>query len=216
MKALLIKDIHLLKSQKQFFGIVALMLVLFTVVQDNKSFAIIYVAMMFSILSMKTMGYDEYENGMCYLMTLPFSRKEYVQSKYVFGILSSFLGLTFSVIFAVAATVAKGGIYPWEELRDALLPCIMLITGTLSVSMPVQLKFGSEKSRVVFLSIYGIGFVAVYGVIQICRKADIRLSDMMSFVKDVLSTPWRLGLICVVVLIASYFLSVRIISRREF
>jgi hypothetical protein len=92
----------------------------------------------------------------------------------------------------------------------------MLITGTLSVSMPVQLKFGSEKSRVVFLSIYGIGFVAVYGVIQICRKADIRLSDMMSFVKDVLSTPWRLGLICVVVLIASYFLSVRIISRREF
>ena len=139
-----------------------------------------------------------------------------MQSKYVFGILSSFLGLTFSVIFAVAATVAKGGIYPWEELRDALLPCIMLITGTLSVSMPVQLKFGSEKSRVVFLSIYGIGFVAVYGVIQICRKADIRLSDMMSFVKDVLSTPWRLGLICVVVLIASYFLSVRIISRREF
>ena len=58
MKALLIKDIHLLKSQKQFFGIVALMLVLFTVVQDNKSFAIIYVAMMFSILSMTTMGYD--------------------------------------------------------------------------------------------------------------------------------------------------------------
>ena len=86
------KDVNLLKGQKQFFGALFVMIILFTVIQSDPTFSITYTTLMFAILTMTTMSYDDFENGLCYLLTLPVSRREYVTEKYVFGLLSSFCG----------------------------------------------------------------------------------------------------------------------------
>ena len=71
MKAMLIKDVNLLKGQKQFFGALLVMIIIFSGMQSDPTFSITYTTLMFAILTMTTMSYDDFENGMCYLLTLP-------------------------------------------------------------------------------------------------------------------------------------------------
>ena len=78
MKGLLIKDFKLLKNQKQFFLIIGLITFMFLVTNDSPYFTITYATMMFSMFTMSTISYDEYDNGAAYLFSLPISRKGYV------------------------------------------------------------------------------------------------------------------------------------------
>lgn len=218
MKALFIKDIKLLKSQRQFFGAILLMLIIFTVVQDNFSFAISYVTLMFGILTITTMGYDDLENGMCYLLTMPVSRKKYVREKFLFGIGTSLCGLISSSVFALAVTTIKGGSFQWEEWVATASACVLIITVTLAVTTPLQLKFGSEKSRMAFLAVYGVGFLGVFAVMKFCKAAGIDIAQVLesAFVEKIAGTVWGIGLVSAALLLVSYLISARILEKREF
>lgn len=84
MKGLLIKDLYYVFQRKQtllIFLIVSLILG-FT---NEGSFLVGYMTLLGTIISLSTISYDNADNGMPFLMTLPISRKEYALSKYVFG-----------------------------------------------------------------------------------------------------------------------------------
>ena len=104
MKGLLIKDFKLLKNQKQFFLTVSMMGIIFLVVSNNPDFVISYITIMISIFTLSTISYDQYNNGMAYLFTLPITRKEYVGEKYVFGLISTAASL--AGVSAIAYAVA--------------------------------------------------------------------------------------------------------------
>ena len=76
MKAMLIKDWKLMKGQKQFGLILCVFLAVFVVINDNLGFLISYMTLMASIFSISTVSYDEYNNGMVYLLALPISRRK--------------------------------------------------------------------------------------------------------------------------------------------
>lgn len=217
MKALIMKDFNLLKGQKQFFGAVALMMVLFAVVQNNPTFSITYVTLIFSILVMTTMGYDDFENGMCYLMTLPVSRREYVRAKYIFGIVSGVFGFAASSFFSVAAFVLKGRSFPWEEWQATAVACVLLMTLVLGITTPIQLKFGSEKSKIAILGVYGVGCLGAYVVMKLCEGAGIDLERLLesAIVENLLTTVWGIGIISAAILVISCLISVRILEKRE-
>ena len=104
MKGLFLKDLGLVKGQKQFFGVILIMMVLFTTAYTNFAFIIAYITVMVGILTLTTISYDEFENGMGYLFTLPVSRREYVGEKYLFSIVTTLPGLAavsaFSFVFS--------------------------------------------------------------------------------------------------------------------
>ena len=86
MKGLLIKDFQLLKNQKSFFVVFIAMAVIFLVTDMmSQDFLVSYVSFLSIIMMVSSMTYDEFNNGLSYLMTLPTTRKKYVQEKYVFG-----------------------------------------------------------------------------------------------------------------------------------
>ena len=107
MKGLLIKDFKLLKNQKQFFLTVSMMGIIFLVVSNNPDFVISYITIMISIFTLSTISYDQYNNGMAYLFTLPITRKEYVGEKYVFGLISTAASLAGVSAIAYAVSFAK-------------------------------------------------------------------------------------------------------------
>ena len=88
MKGLLIKDLKLMKNQKSFFMVMAVVGLIFLITWDAPYFAISYITMMFSMFAITSFSYDEFDNGAVYLFTLPFSRKTYVREKYLFGLLT--------------------------------------------------------------------------------------------------------------------------------
>lgn len=215
---MLMKDVSLLKGQKQFFGALLILLIMFTMIQSNPTFAVMYVTLMFSIMTMTTMSYDDFENGMCYLLTLPVSRREYVTEKYIFGMLSSVTGLTVASLFTVVSVRIKGGVYPWDEWKATVAACMILIILVLSVSLPVQLKFGSEKSRMAMFGIFAVASLLAIAVVKLCGTAGIEIEKVMesAIVENLTTTVWGLCITGLAVLGISWLVSVRVLERREF
>lgn len=218
MKAMLIKDVNLLKGQKQFFGALLVLIIIFTGIQSDPTFSITYTTLMFAILTMTTMSYDDFENGMCYLLTLPISRREYVTEKYIFGVLSSLCGCMGASFVTVAAGYIKGIEYPWEEWTATVVSCTLLLAFALAVTTPIQLKFGSEKSRMAILGVFGFGSLAAFVIVKFCQAAGIEMDEVMesALVENLTTTVWGICITAAIVLAGSWLISVRVLEKREF
>ena len=70
MKGLLIKDIKLMKNQKTFFTAMTFVGFLFLITQETPYFVITYITTMFSMFTITTLTYDEFENGSAFLFSL--------------------------------------------------------------------------------------------------------------------------------------------------
>ena len=145
MKGLLIKDFKLLKNQKQFFIIMLIVSLLIGFGMGEPSFIISYLTVLLSLFATSTISYDTYDNGMPFLFTLPISRKIYVGEKYVFGLLDMLISLTVSCILAVFGYVVKGQSFDHGELFFLVVSTFCIVTLMLSLSLPIQLKFGPKK-----------------------------------------------------------------------
>ena len=86
MTGFFIKDLMMLKCQKQFFFIMGIMALIFLVMYDNPSFVFGYLTIMFSFIPITTLSYDDADNGSAYLFSLPVSRVGYVIEKYAFSL----------------------------------------------------------------------------------------------------------------------------------
>ncbi|MCF0261227.1 MAG: ABC-2 transporter permease, partial [Erysipelotrichaceae bacterium] len=86
MKGLLVKDCFLLFQRKQSL-LMILAVCIFVGMAVGGEFVISYMTILGAIFALSTISYDDADNGMMFLMTLPISKKQYVLSKYVFGFL---------------------------------------------------------------------------------------------------------------------------------
>ena len=81
MTGLLMKDLMMLKCQKQFFFVMGVVGLMFLVIYDNPTLVFGYLTIMFSFIPLTTLAYDDADNGSAYLFTLPVSRKGYLVEK---------------------------------------------------------------------------------------------------------------------------------------
>ena len=173
MKGLFLKDLGLVKGQKQFFGVILIMMVLFTTAYTNFAFIIAYITVMVGILTLTTISYDEFENGMGYLFTLPVSRREYVGEKYLFSIVTTLPGLAAVSAFSFVFSRIRKIDFPVEEWVLSVVVSFLVVTAVLSIVIPLQLKFGADKSRVALMIVWGGGIMAVYLGIKACEAWGI-------------------------------------------
>lgn len=218
MKGLLVKDIRLMLNQKQFFGVVALMAVVFLGVYSDPSFVISYITLMFSIFTISTISYDEYDNGMCYLFTLPISRKGYIREKYIFGVISTLLSFAVISVLAFIVSPIRHLGFDVKEWIFTGAASLLLITLVLAVNIPLQLKFEADKSRMAMLVTFAGAFAVAYIAVKISslmgvdmekvidRLAEVNLKGCVAFACVV----WILGMLI------SYMVAVRIMEKKEF
>ena len=105
-----------------------------------------------------------WRNGFAFLMTLPFGRKTYVKEKYLFSLIMTVAAWCFGSVVNIAITISRhGGAGLADDLimATAAIPSIYMVVGII---IPLQLKYGSEKSRLVLFGIFGICAVLIYAV----------------------------------------------------
>ena len=218
MKGLLIKDFKLLKGQKQFFAAVLIVMTVFLMTSTSLSFVISYITVMMGMLTLTTIGYDEHENGMGYLFTLPVSRKGYVREKYLFGIMTTLPVL--AVVSAIAFLVS--GIrhidFSVEEWGGAIMGSMLVVTMMLSLLIPIELKFGAERSRIAMTLVFGGAFAVVYIVAKASEFLGIDWKIWLDRLNGLdLPVVWgAFAVICGGALSISYLFSLRFLMRREF
>lgn len=218
MKGLLMKDVSLLKGQKQFFGVMAVIMFFFIFAYENYSFVISYITIMFSLFVITTMSYDDYEKGMCYLMCLPFSRREYVKEKYVFAVLSVLFGLTVVILATVIAMAVKKDTFLMDDILAAIAVSILIAAFSLGTTLPLHLKFGSEKSRLALMMVFGVIFLGGCVIVKLCEFAEIDVEALLDKIlfQNMMAIMAGVIAVAVAVVVISYLISARIMMKREF
>ena len=161
MKGLFVKDIELMKQQKQFFILVVVMEVILNLAGSGSvSFATGYFTIVTAIFAITTISYDEFDNGLAFLMTLPVTRKQYVAEKYLLG-----AGLTAVAwgIATITGVICKGVAELQGCLSETIIGSLIdipLALLMLAVSLPLVIHFGAEKGR----------YIAMVMCYYICRS----------------------------------------------
>ena len=220
MKGLLMKDFQLMKNQGKILIAIFVVIAAFGIFADgNSSFLTAYFTIFVALFTTSTISYDEYDSGYLFLFTLPISRKGYVTGKYVFGILSVLLAWCFGMAVGTADFLRTT---PNESLTDWFISGTLYIAvGVifLSFTIPVRLKFESEKARYANL-IAIIAMLVIYTLIMggIEYLPESWTENAAAFFNGL----GDMGIwICVmtaalVILIISYLCSRRIMEKKEF
>ena len=216
MLGLIEKDLRLTLIKKQTI-VIFLVMALAMGVSMNGAFLVAYLTMLAMIIGTGTISYDEYDNGLPFLMTLPFDRKTYVREKYLFSLITAivawFIG---AVIFGIMDVVRNNGAGLSEiPTMIAIIPAIYIAS---AIIIPLQLKYGGEKSRIALSIIFGLVAVIAVGVGKVTENPLNPMADVISALQGL---PGSVALIillavCAVATTISYLFSVKIMEKKEF
>lgn len=216
MKGLFVKDIELMKQQKQFFILVIVMGVILNLAGSGRiSFATGYFTIVTAIFAITTISYDEFDNGLAFLMTLPVTRKQYVVEKYLLG-----AGLTAAAwgIATITGVICKGVAELQGCLSETIIGSLIdipLALLMLSVSFPLVIHFGTEKGRYIAMVMWAIIIAVVYILIKTMGLSADAVDAWLNGLN------WGMvlagvALFTVIVYMGSYWGSVRLMEKKEF
>lgn len=202
------KDLELLKVNiKTYFIVFAVGIIYLFVQTDGSIFFISYMIFVSLSVTVGTISYDSYHHGMNFLMTLPFTRKEYVISKYLTaaGILSMIPGL----LKAQSVSTRK------EFLIST--GAVMICAGIfLAILLPMRLKYEIEKCRILMVALIAVIFLLAAGgkkALELCKgSATLHLLNTFA--------GWQIAAAMIVVMVVCMAVSVKvsegIMERKEF
>ncbi len=216
MTGLLIKDWKLLKNQGKYFLTVILFaaMMLFINSWEYTSFATSYMTFLITMFTLSSFSYDEYDNGMQFLLGLPISRKTYVREKYLFGIILAVATWTLSILMQVLFfRLQKPADYVFEfpGIFPVFLAIVFLFLG---YSVPFMLKYGAEKGRTVS---YGTLFGVLVLILFLSKMESFAaIEERATQVLEKRTGVLVLFIISIVFLIGSYFISLKISEKKEY
>lgn len=222
MKALIIKDLMLLKSQKNSGGILFALFIIFAITYSNPAFVIAYSAIVFSIISLNTIAFDEHENANAYLFTFPVKRATYAKEKYALsGIVltgSMVMISLITLLSTVIRTKTITGAY-FFEWKVSVALSIMLVVPLLAVTIQVQLKYGAEKGRIV---LFIFALIIVIGSYLLDKSGNLSQISPVGQMKEI----YRNGItiqkglagaaLCIIITAISMTISIKIMKNKEY
>ena len=206
MKGLILKDLLNLKSTFKMLGA---MIVFFAVafLREGNSFVFGIIILMFAMMVVTTISYDDLAKWDAYALTMPVTRAEMVLSKYLVMALLNTLGAVLSLIVGVAGSIIMRKSFDLEILTIiGLIYLIAFIFG--SVIIPLIYKFGTEKARLMLF------------LCALLPTALILLVEQLNVPLPTTGNPWIyliLLVACSVIgVILSYLISLKIYTKKEF
>lgn len=211
MKGLLTKDFALLMQRKRAFIFLAIWAIVMGFTTDA-SFVIGWLTIVAAIFSISSLAYDEYDNSIPFLMSLPVDGKTYAKEKYVFGFLCGIIAWVFGLVVMLAISFIRketSGIASSILDFAVFIPIFMLM---IDFSLPINLKFGSERGRMISIIIGGVlcGIIALCGNF-ISGSLDLEIIETTNAL--IVLVAFILGAIATLV---SMKISMDIMERKEY
>lgn len=213
MKGLLVKDLKLMKMQRNFFLLFIGLFVVFAIVNEEVAFMIGIVTFGMSMFSLSTISYDEFDNGSAFLFTLPISRKSYVAEKYVFALLLSLGSWAITVLLAIVLTKSPAS--------ETLVPAAIIFIAMLilqAVMLPLQIKFGGEKGRIALIAVVSLLALVCIGIGKLLEILGVDIFTALDRLPSVSTGVLLIIAVAVVaaILLISMQISISIMNKKEF
>lgn len=221
MRGLMRKDFALMMLQRKLLIMVLTiggMLGATSSAASGSTFVVAYVGFIFILLATSTISYDELDNGETFLMTLPVTRREFIREKYLFGIIVTFIGWGIGVVLKLVFGMISGHFMLNKESVMEVTAILLSMILFLALILPVILKFGQEKGRIVWIVITGIMFILGYAYEKWAQRTGM---DVSARVSEIFSRhsgqvfPFAIILVCLLTYI-SYRISCKVWEKKEF
>ena len=217
MIGLIFKDILNLKKNFKMFGLVIIMYAAIAFISKEASFFNSIFTMLFAILVFNMYSYDEVAKWDSYALTLPLSRENMVQSKYIVMLLMDFTGALISIIFTVVLNTIQRPDTPFAGINSVWIGAVIVLL-FYSITIPFITKLGVEKARIIFLVIYLVPFLIFYFLGNALKSGSADIPQIFMklgefFLQNVyLIVP----IVIILALSISYQVSVYIYNKKEF
>ena len=202
MKTLLLKDFLTLS---RYLRMALLFVVIFACIPGGSmaAYALVFAAM----IPITALAYDEQSKWPRLAAMMPYTTRQLVASKYVLGYIMLGGAILLSVVSTVVTTLVRGDVLDPASLSMLfILACAASLI--LAVIMPLILRFGVEKGRLVML----VGVAAIVGVTFVLGEDDGLMAAMDA---SLVAVTVVFLAVCVAVNALSIPLSVRIYSRKN-
>ncbi len=217
MLGLLEKDFRLIMQRKQSLFIFLCVTIILGFSMDG-SFVVGYMSILGLTLAIGTIGYDEFDNGYPFIMTLPITTKIYVIEKYIFSLISGIVSWSVGMLtFIIIGLIKNNTAGRTDLIVGIIFIAIMIIM--MDIMIPIELKFGAEKSRIAILFIMGV----VGGFVILVAKKGIEIAgeQIQSIIETVRKmSEFQIGmavtLIVVLITAISIGLSTGIMKKTDF
>ena len=163
LKGLMLKDLYVIKKQLKAYMV---LMVICALVPSpvTQGLAVIYA----SIIPVTAAAFDEQAGWDYYAQMLPYRSRELVISKYLLGIGISVIMAVLIILSNIAVSLQKGdGFTNFGEyiVNAGIIFCIGQIL--MSVNLPLVLKMGAEKGRLLYI------FITMAAMLLVLKFTDI-------------------------------------------
>lgn len=201
IKALLFKDINALKRYARLLLVMAVVCSFLFKDQGSALIVMIYS----SSLMLTTMAIDEREHFLRRAISDSGRKKEIVGEKYILLLMLVGIAGVLSVILEYIMALFYHRPLAWDGVAMEILTGFAITSFSGSTTIPLTLKFGSEKTRIILLLCY---MVPAVFVIWLFSSIDITLSLPLIIISAVL-----FSVLCNIV---SFLVSLRLLAKKDF
>lgn len=206
MKGLLLKDFYTITKYCRIFFLVIIVFIAISCFGSESVFFILYPLVFAGMIPTTLFSYDEREKWNITCETLPCTRTQYVNGKYLMGLI---LQIAVLILSAIAQAVKMSIVGTFE--LTAFLSIIAIMFGFClfipTIILPLLFRFGAEKGRIVYLVVIGILCAATAALFGFDVLNNIAATQLISPI---------LCSISVVLFALSWVLSVMFYKKREF
>ena len=212
MRGLILKDLYLVKSfGKQYIFILGFMCI-WGIAMKATAFLCIYTVLMGAMIILSITALDDAVSFNRFALTMPVSERTLIKSKYFLFIITVSIGVALALLISGMAAllpVEMNQEFNWQDI----MPSVTIFVVGTSITFPVILYKGAEKGRYAYMAtMFGLGGI-VYVALKLCQKYHISLYALER-VPNVLFVGVFAG-ICVISLVISYFVSLRLVQKKE-
>lgn len=200
MKGLLKKDLLLLKQQKKYILIIFIISMIVAYGNSQSSFIASYLTFLGTGLIFNSFSYDTYQNGLTYLFALPFTKKDYVKEKYIYAL---FITICCWLSGNIISFIFSHFMISQETLFSNLM-ILMIAALYLSIIMPINIKYGREKSSMIIIIILLLVSLAFFQFIDL-NNLSIPLVPLMI----------GMLIVAIILYLFSYHQSISILNHKE-
>jgi hypothetical protein len=217
MTGLMIKDFINLKRNLKMFAVIILLYGFMAFASGDASFFGTIFTVLFAILTLSLYSYDELANWDIYALTMPVSKENIVQSKFIMMLLLNLIGIAFGAVFTIAIKLFRGDSIMSFDVRSS---CIAAAIGILfyAVMIPFITKLGVEKARIILFMVYLIPFALFYFISNAVKSGKVTIPEQITGLIGELEryAVIIIPLILILALFVSYLISINIYRKKEF
>lgn len=208
MKGLILKDLYMTQKYCRSYLLIAVVFLAVSFAGDDNIFFAMYPCILFGMIPVNLLAYDERSRWQQYCGTLPYTEGQIVSGKYAVGLMAQVVMLLVTAV-TQALRMNLNETFQWNYFVEYLTIAFIMSLVVSSIILPFVFRFGVEKGRIVYLVLLGVmgggSFIAL-DVLQEKRMNHIPMNGVVPI----------LCMVGIGIYILSWYLSVVFYKKRPF